>query len=61
MVHDSIRNLRFDKRLLRRRDWISPEELARALAELPDAADRAEWASVEEPKPTPTAPGDAEA
>jgi hypothetical protein len=60
VVHDSIRNLRFDKRLLRRRGWLSPDELERVLAELPDAAEQAEWTQVEEPRPAPAAPREQE-
>ena len=51
MVHDSMKNLRFDKRLLRRRGWISAEEFARELESLPDAEPRAERIAVlETPK-----------
>lgn len=46
MVHDSMKNLRFDKRLLRRRGWISGEELARELESLPDAEPKAERVAV---------------
>ena len=28
MVHDYTRNLKYDRRLLRRRGWVDPEELA---------------------------------
>ena len=51
MVHESIRNLRLDRRLLRRRSWISPEELEQELAQLPDASEKAE---VVEPEPAPS-------
>jgi hypothetical protein len=61
MVHDSVRNLKFDRRLLRRRNWISQEELAKEIEKLPDAAPRAQVVS--EPPPSeegeergPTAP-----
>lgn len=53
MVHDSIRNLRLDKRLLRRKNWIGPAELERALEELPDVSGKAELSAPEEPKATP--------
>lgn len=43
MVHDSVRNLKFDRRFLRRRGWISQAELEEELARLPDAEPRAEW------------------
>jgi hypothetical protein len=36
--HD--RNLRLDRRLIRRRDWIDPEELERELEALPDVAEK---------------------
>ncbi|MDX1649717.1 MAG: hypothetical protein R3263_07665 [Myxococcota bacterium] len=42
MVHESMRNLRLDKRLLRRRGWIAPEELEKELEALPDAEPKAE-------------------
>jgi hypothetical protein len=50
MVHDSVRNLKFDRRLLRWRGWISQQELERELEKLPDAASRAE--TVTEPRPS---------
>lgn len=42
MVHSSMRNLRLDKRLMRRRGWISPEELEKELAALPDGSSKAD-------------------
>ena len=48
MVHDSIRNLRLDRRLLRRRGWISDDELEQELAALPEVGDKAEIVSAEE-------------
>jgi hypothetical protein len=42
MVHDSMRNLRLDKRLLRRRGWVDPPELEKELEALPDAASKAD-------------------
>lgn len=42
MVHESMRNLRFDKRLLRRRGWMPPEELEQEIAALPDAEAKAD-------------------
>jgi hypothetical protein len=41
MHRDSMQQLRLDRRLIRRRGWISAEELARELAALPDAASKA--------------------
>jgi hypothetical protein len=57
MLHESTRNLRLDKRLLRRRGWLAPEELERELAALPDVADKAEGVGAEEaPAGGPEAP-----
>lgn len=42
MVHESMRNLRLDKRLLRRRGWIAPEELQKELDALPDGEPKAD-------------------
>ncbi|UCE84911.1 MAG: hypothetical protein JSU66_11200 [Deltaproteobacteria bacterium] len=39
-MHESIRHLRLDRRLLTRRDWISDPELDQELAALPDVADK---------------------
>ncbi len=55
MVHDSIRNLRLDKRLLRRRGWIRQEELSQELADLPDATASAEY--VDPPSGAPASGG----
>jgi hypothetical protein len=46
MVHDSMKNLRLDKRLLRRRGWIAPEELEKEIGALPDAEAKAEQVAV---------------
>ena len=46
MVHDSMRNLRLDKRLLRRRGWVEPETLTRELDALPDVGDKADRIAV---------------
>ncbi len=40
-MSDYNRNLRIDRRLIRRRGWIPPEELERELDALPDVADKA--------------------
>jgi len=40
MDPDSLRNLRLDRRLHRRRGWISNEDLDSELAALPDASDK---------------------
>jgi hypothetical protein len=41
MNRDSMKALHLDRRLLRRRGWIAPEELEKQLAALPDVADKA--------------------
>jgi hypothetical protein len=42
-VHDdATQQLRFDRRLSGRRGWIGEDELARALQQLPDVAEKAE-------------------
>ncbi|MEN8184013.1 MAG: hypothetical protein ABFS46_15915 [Myxococcota bacterium] len=40
MVHQSLRGLALDRRLIRRRCWISPQELEEQLSTLPDVSDR---------------------
>jgi hypothetical protein len=40
MVHESLRKLRLDRRLLHRRGWIGEEELTKDLATLPDVSDK---------------------
>ncbi|MDJ0788937.1 MAG: hypothetical protein QNK05_19195 [Myxococcota bacterium] len=42
MVHESMKNLRLDRRLTRRRGWVDPADLASELDALPDVADKAE-------------------
>jgi hypothetical protein len=39
-VHESIQHLRLDRRLLKRRGWLSEEELEKELAALPDVAEK---------------------
>jgi hypothetical protein len=46
MVHEHLEGLRLDRRVLRRRDWISPADLQKALAALPDVSDK-----IQEPAP----------
>jgi hypothetical protein len=46
-LSDAKQNLRLDKRLIRRRGWIRPEELERELGSLPDVSDKIQ--PVEEP------------
>jgi hypothetical protein len=38
MERESMEQLKLDRRLIRRRAWISPEELERELAKLPDVS-----------------------
>ena len=38
MDRESMEQLRLDRRLIRRRAWISPEELERELEKLPDVS-----------------------
>jgi len=48
MAHDDIRKLKFDRRLLRRRGWVDPTDLAKELADLPDVSHKAETAGRDE-------------
>jgi hypothetical protein len=57
MVHDSMRNLEFDKRLARRRGWVDPGRLREAIESLPDATDKI--ARQEEQAETPAPPAGA--
>jgi hypothetical protein len=62
MDYDHTRKLKFDRRLLRRRGWVDPEELEKELADLPDVSrkaqrpDRDEEPS-QEPEPPPRQDG----
>ena len=49
MTYDYTRKLKFDRRLLRRRGWVDPEELEKELADLPDVSDKAQPLGEEEP------------
>ena len=40
MLDEALRDLRTDRRMLDRRGWITRQELATTLAELPDSADK---------------------
>jgi hypothetical protein len=55
MVHDHLKRVRLDRRALRRRDWISPEELKRELEALPDVSDKIDVSS---PDSAPEADGE---
>jgi hypothetical protein len=48
MVYDYSRKLKLDRRLLRRRGWIDPEELEKELADLPDVSHKAQPQGEEE-------------
>jgi len=52
MAYDDNRKLKLDRRLLRRRGWIDPEELEKELADLPDVSHKAQpQGEEEEPSP----------
>ena len=59
MDRESRERLRLDRRLIRRRGHLSPEELVRELAALPDVAHKAAPVPAEE-RPAPKEPGDPE-
>jgi len=59
MDRESRERLRLDRRLIRRRGHLSPEELAKELAALPDVAHKAAPQPAEEPT-APKEPGEAE-
>jgi hypothetical protein len=40
MLDEALRDLKVDRRMLERRGWITRQELAAALAALPDSADK---------------------
>jgi hypothetical protein len=50
MIDRHIRDLRLDRRLQRRRGWISAQELDDALETLPDVAGKGELVTEEEEK-----------
>ncbi len=57
MVYDYTRKLKFDRRLLRRRGWVDPEELEKELADLPDVSHKAQpLDGDEEPSQEPEEP-----
>jgi len=57
MAYDYTRNLKFDRRLLRRRGWVDPGELEKELADLPDVSDKAQpQGGDEESSPEPEEP-----
>ena len=56
MAYDYTHKLKLDRRLLRRRGWIDPEELEKELADLPDVSHKAQLAGDEEPSQEPETP-----
>ena len=40
MVHDHLATHRLDRRLLRRRNWVTPKQLAKELEALPDVYEK---------------------
>jgi hypothetical protein len=61
MDRESMRRLRLDRRLIRRRGWVSEEELQRELAALPDVSHKIAPVGGEPSAPseqTETAPAD---
>jgi hypothetical protein len=40
MVHDHLATHRLDRRLLRRRNWVNPKQLAKELEALPDVSEK---------------------
>jgi hypothetical protein len=56
MDRDSMERLKLDRRLTGRRNWISPEELARALEALPDASHKIARTDTAEPAQSSTEP-----
>ena len=49
MDRESMKKLRLDRRLIRRRGWIRPNELEKELSRLPDVSDKV--APIEEDAP----------
>jgi hypothetical protein len=55
----SIQKLRLEKRLIRRRNWIAPKDLEKALNELPDVSHKiAEVDSDDDDRATEEAPSE---
>ncbi len=50
MVHDSMKNLQFDRRLRSRRGWVAPDAFETHLEQLPDVTDKGEMLGEEEPQ-----------
>jgi len=47
-----MENLKFDKRLASRRDWVTPSEQQSAIEALPDAEEKGEVIRVDAPAPS---------
>lgn len=58
MVHRSMENLKFDKRLASRRGWVSDEERSQTLEGLPDVAEKGEEIRIETPETAGEPSGD---
>ena len=56
MLDESLRDLKIDRRMLERRGWITRQELAAAIAALPDCADKVA-PQEESPAPPPRSEG----
>ena len=57
IVYDYTRKLKFDRRLLRRRGWVDPEELEKERSDLPDVFHKTQsLVEGEEPSPEPEEP-----
>ncbi len=54
MDRESMARLRLDRRLIRRRRWISAEDLERELEQLPDSAHKATRGDEEPVAPPPS-------
>ena len=56
MDRETISKLRVDRRLIRRRGWISPEDLEQALEALPDVSHKIAPKEEEPAEPRPPGP-----
>ena len=61
MVHDSMKALQYDRRLRKRRGWVSEEDFEGFLEGLPDVADKGEVISADVPAEAPAAASSAAA
>ncbi len=51
MDRSSMQMLRLDKRLIRRRDWISQKDLEKELSALPDVSDKIAEVQIDDDEP----------